>query len=70
MFDKRRKAPKYNNPVKEFVSREWQRAKSNSSETFMQMSGFEKAKDKYNVRQVLVDAPFLINIKHTSYEKN
>lgn len=70
MFDKRRKAPKYDNPVKEFVSREWQRAKSNSSETFMQMSGFEKAKDKYNVRQVLVDAPFLINIKHTSYEKN
>lgn len=70
MFDKRCKTPKYDNPVKEFVSREWQRMKNNSSEKFMQMSGFEKAKDKYNVRDVLIETPFLINTKHTSGEKD
>lgn len=70
MFDKRRKTPKYDNPLKEFVSREWQRMKNNFSDAFMQISGFEKAKDKYNVRPILADDPFLINTKHTSSEKN
>ena len=68
MFDQRRKSPKYDNPSKEFISREWQRMKSNWSEKLMSVSGFEKAKDKYKVTQVLIDTPFLVSTKTSSGE--
>ena len=70
MFDQRRKSPKYDNPIREFISREWQRFKSNLSESFMQISGFEKAKDKYNIVHILTDEPFLVSTNHLTDERH
>lgn len=60
-FDQRRQSPKYDNPTKEFISREWQHIKINLSEKVL---GFEKATDKYNVRPLLSEAPFLVSTDH------
>lgn len=70
LFDQRRKKPKYDNPIREFISREWQRFKSNLSESFMQISGFEKAKDKYNIINILSDEPFLVCNNSLSSKKH
>ncbi|MBE0443842.1 glycosyltransferase family 8 protein [Psychrobacter sp. FME5] len=61
MFDQRRKSPKYDNPAKEFISREWQRIKTNFSENLVKLSGSEKVVDKYNIIPVLAEAPFLVS---------
>lgn len=62
MFNQRCKSPKYNNPIREFLSREWQRFKSS-------ISGFEKAKDRYKVVKILNKEPFLVSINNLLNEK-
>lgn len=70
MLNQRRMSPKYNSPVREFISREWQHFKSTSSDKIMTISGFEKAKDKYDVREILIDTPFLVSDnRNNTFEK-
>lgn len=68
MFDQRRRSPKYKNPTKEFISREWQRTKIHLSEKLTQISNAEKAVDKYKVKELLPKPPFLVDI-HSSSNK-
>lgn len=60
-FEQRLKFPKYNSPIREFISREWQHLKSTSSDKIMTIVGSEKIKDKYNVREILIGTPFLVS---------
>lgn len=61
MLNQRRMSPKYNSPIREFISREWQNFKSTSSDKIITLSGSEKIKDKYNIREILIDTPFLVS---------
>ena len=63
IYDQRRKSPKYNNPVKEFFSREWQNIKSN-------ISNLKKTKNEYNIRSILTDTPFLVSSDKYTFKKN
>lgn len=64
LSDQRRKSPKYANPAKEFTSREWQRIKINFSENLVKISGSEKITDRYNVKPLLAEVPFLVSTDH------
>lgn len=56
LSEKRRKTIQHNNPFREFISRERYCMKSYLKNTLMKVSASRK--DKYNIKQVLINPPF------------
>ncbi|WP_350557859.1 glycosyltransferase [Psychrobacter sp. CAL346-MNA-CIBAN-0220] len=59
MSAQRRRAPKYDNPFRELISRGCQSMKSNLIDFFTEAT--ISPKDKYNIKQVLIESPFLVS---------
>ncbi|MBP2281074.1 lipopolysaccharide biosynthesis glycosyltransferase [Psychrobacter sp. PL19] len=66
MLEQRRRNPKYDNPIREFISREGERMKGNLIDYFTQASKSKESRDKYSIKEILIETPFLMSIDNSS----